>query len=208
MRNYVANRVAALAVAVLALTGLNAEAALITLSPSSQDASVSDVVSVDILVSGLTELEAVGSVSLFLSFDDSILAGLGYSLDPDSAMGNEVDFSFGFDGGIGSPLDLFFIADGGLDFAALKALQGTGFRLATVTFLAIGPGLTSLVLSENLDIFLGNAEGELEIPATAVDGDVCVDCDPAPVPEPSTFALLGAGALAVLARQVRRRAKK
>jgi hypothetical protein len=175
-------------------------------------------VNVDILVSGLTGLEAIGSVSLVLNWNPAILTGVSYTPDPDDDMdvanceaeavlGFPTEPSCDFSGGFGpGSLDLFFLANDELNFAALKALQGAAFRLATVTFEAIGPGLTLLTFDAD-GIFLGDPTGQLEIPSAAVSGDVCVggDCELQPIPEPSTFALLGAGAAAVLARQVRRR---
>lgn len=223
MRKFAALRVVAFAVAAVAFAGVRAEAALITLNPSSQSASINDLVNVDIMVSGLTADEAVGGVSLILSFNPAILSGVSYTNDPDSKMGFSqceaeaagdpfeptCEFSFGFDGGAGSPLDLFFLANDELDAPDLKALQGASFRLATVTFLAIGPGLTQLVLS-TVGEFLSNSDGLTPILAQATNGEVCVgdDCGigPAPIPEPSTWALFGAGALALLARRLRRTA--
>ena len=185
MRKLTILRVAAFAVAAVAFAGARAEAALITLNPSSQSASVNDLVNVDIMVSGLTAAEAVGGVSLNLSFNPAILSGVSYANDPDSKMGLSqceaeavgdpfeptCEFSFGYNGGAGSPLDLFFLANDELDAVALKALQGASFRLATVTFMAIGPGLSQLVLS-TLGDYLSNSDGLTAIPAQAINGEV------------------------------------
>jgi hypothetical protein len=221
MRKLTALRVVAFAVAAVAFAGVRAEAALITLNPSSQSASVNDLVNVDIMVSGLTAAEAVAGVSLNLSFDEAILSGVSYGNDPDAKMGFDqceteaagdpfepgCELSFGFDNLAGN-LDLFFLANDELDAAALKALQGASFRLATVTFMAIGPGLSQLVLS-TAGAFLSDSPGFNPIAAQALNGEVCVgvDCgdpNPTPVPEPSTWALFGAGAVALLARRFRR----
>jgi hypothetical protein len=187
-----------------------ASAAIISISPASQDASISDTVSVDILVSGLAADESVGGVSLLLSFNDSVLAGASYTVDPDAKMGTAAcgfcDVSSGFAGGTGSPLELLFLADF-LTHAELKALQGDEFRLATVSFTAIGNGLSNLLLTQvpTEGRFLSDADG-FELPAQAINGKVCVggeeNCKS--VPEPGLLFLLGAG---LSAAAVRRRAK-
>jgi hypothetical protein len=185
-------RVLTLAVMVGAVGAAQTEAATISISPVAQDANVGDSVFVDILVGGLAADESVGGVSLLLSFNDAILSGVNYTPDPDDLMGAEVDFSFGFQGGNGSPLDLVFLADGGLDHTALKALQGTGFRVARIEFLALANGLSGVNLSVNpqLGIFLSDALGD-ELPTTAANGTVCVggNCT---APEPGLLALFGA----------------
>ncbi len=200
-------RILALAVLVGAAVVAQTEAAVITISPVTQDANVGDVVNADILVSGLTATESVGGVSLLLSFDDAILSGLSFIVDPDAAMGTAAcgfcDFSFGFTGAAGSPLDLFFISDPALDDAGLKALQGTGFRLATVSFTATANGLSPLSLS-TAGIFLSDATGQIEVPASVRGGSVCVggNCT---APEPGLLTLLGAGLSAIAVRRRRTR---
>ena len=182
-------RVLALVAMVGAGLGANAEAAVISISPSSQNANVGNTVNVDILVSlGLGEV--VGGVSLFLGFNPAILTGVSYTVDPDGAMGvssGGFDMSGGFAGG---SLDLYFLGSNPLP------AQGGGFRLATVSFLASGPGTTALTLSHAQPggAFLSDANGNV-LAATAVNGSVCVgpSCFPSQVPEPGTLALLGMG---------------
>jgi hypothetical protein len=206
------------------LFAVRAEAVpIVSITPVSQTVNVGDPVSVDILVSGLGALEAVGGFSLILSFNSAILSGVGFAIDPDSKMGVEdSSLSGGFAGGT---LDLFVFAEdfapagpGPEEFTNLKALQGAGFRLATINFSAIGAGLSPLTLSVAAPggTFLSDALGN-NLTATGENGSVCVapaagvpaNCDVAAVPEPGTIALFGTGVAALLVRrrrQVRSRA--
>jgi hypothetical protein len=206
-------RISVLVVLLAAAFAIQAEAIpIVSISPSSQTVPVGPGVSIDILVEGLGALEEVGGFSLLLSFDDSILSGDSYVNDPDGKMGAGSDFSFGFSGGV---LDLFYIAEdflplgpGPEDDAALKALQGTGFTLATVNFTAIAEGLSNLTISvvPPAGTLLSDAQG-LELPANSQNGSICVsNSGSCAVPEPSSFALIGVamGALAVRRRYYRR----
>ncbi len=189
----------------LALTGAfaaQAQAAIISVSPVSQTANIGDTVTADIIVSGLAPDESVGGVSFLLSFNDTVLSGTGFTVDPDNLMGAELDFSFGFTGGAGSPLDVFFVAEGGLDHAALKALQGAGFRVASVSFLATANGLSPLNLAPAgpFGEFISDADG-FPIAAQAQNGSVCVGGVCPAAPEPGLMALLGAGLSAMVVRR-------
>jgi hypothetical protein len=184
-----------------------AEAAIISISPVSQDANIGDSVFADVLVSDLAADESVGGVSFELSFNDSILSGVGYTVDPDDKMGAEFDLSFGFAGGAGSPLDIFFIADDTLNHAALKALQADGFRVARIEFTAIANGLSglNLAVSPSTGIFLADSPGN-ELPTSGRNGSVCVGGNCVQAPEPGLLALFGTAIGAMAARRRRARA--
>jgi hypothetical protein len=213
-----AGRILALALVAGAFFTARVDAATISIVPGSQNAVVGADVSVDIVVSGLAADEAVGGASLTLDFDDGILSGSNVSIDPNDAMGVDLDplnvFDSDFAAGGGSPLTLVFLADMTLDNDALKLLQGATFTLATVTFDAIGAGLSDLVLGAVGGAFLSNADGTETIPTQVVNGEVCVSPAGAPdqgceqVPEPGLLALVGAGlgALAVRRRKASARA--
>jgi hypothetical protein len=208
-----------LAAAILAVVWIAqpAEAATIRIDPVTQGANVGDTVIADILVD-LGANEAVGGASLLLSFNSAILKGTSFTADPDAKMGFALDpvandFGSGFGAGGASPLTLFFLSDVTLStFADLKPLQGTGFRLATVSFLALTPGLSPLTLSaERGGGFLSDALGNALLITQVTNGSVCVAGDTCvqqtPVPEPATLTLLGVGVSALVARRRRQNAR-
>ena len=92
--------------------------------------------------------------------------------------------------------------------------QGSGFTLATVTFLqTAGLGTSPVNIINAFGGLLSNAEGTALDPTTVQNGCITVarsntepaqQCSQAPVPEPSTMALMGLG-VAGLAARLRRR---
>lgn len=156
-----------------------------------------DTVSIDIVVTGLEE--ATGGVNIDVLFDNTTLAGTGWSfgnvafINPVDG-GNGLDFSLGFAGNsvnlnwtsFEDPADLF-VAQG--PFPNLGALV-----LATLTFDATGDGQGGFAF-ETVDLSDNLGEGLLP---------VCIEGQPCPVPEPATFALFGAALAAFGVRRFRR----
>jgi hypothetical protein len=196
-----------------------AEAATIGFSPVNQNVLVGGAVSVDIVVT-LAAGESVGGASFFLAFDDALLSGVSAVLDPDGKMGVALDpgnniFTSAFtNDGVGdavaddSTYEAFFLADVSLDtHAQLTALQGAGFKLATISFMGVAPGLSPLTLT-TAGVFLSPATGENVFNTTASPGSICVSQPGSTVPpgcvqvpEPATFGLLALGLAGLVARR-------
>ena len=188
-----AMRVLALTAAVVVGVLAQANAApIVSIDPASQTAAVGDTVTVDVVVSGLTD--PIGGFSAVVSFNPAVLAGASFLVDPDGHFASVFDGSLGFDG---ADLDLFLAGD--------PVAQGTGFRLATITFDATGSGLSPLTLD---GVVLSSEDGEDDMFPETEDGEVCVTaagageqvCAPS-VPEPGLLALLGAGVSALAVRR-------
>jgi MYXO-CTERM domain-containing protein len=190
---------AAVAVATITFVSQAQAAPVVYIDPVSQDVALGGTATVGIWVMNLTD--PVGGVSLTLSFDDSLLAGLSYTVDPDDGMGTALDpfndLSFGFGTPGPGDLDLFFFADFTETEASLAAKQGGSFRLAEVSFLGLADGHSPLTLS---NVLLSNWDGTSTLAdVTSQNGSICVGGNCNTVPEPSSYglaaiALLAAGA--------------
>src|SRR5690349_2273083 len=99
--------------ALLAAAGAVAtsQAAVLTVTPSTQTIAVGGVAGVDIVLSGLGPTETAGGFSFLLSFNSSILGAPGsFTLDPAGVLGPlALDLSNGFGAGTTSPLDVLMV---------------------------------------------------------------------------------------------------
>jgi hypothetical protein len=173
---------------------------VLSIQPGSQIVNVGDTVTVDVWISDLAE--SIGAFDIDVEFNSGILTGDSFAIDPDVPQNFENDFdgtlSLGFSGGL---VNLY---ESGDPAGANLALEN--FRLASITFTAANLGRSPVSFDF---INLSNEQGTLLLGAQSTNGEICVvavgeDTCP-PVPEPGLLGLLGAGAAAFAARQVRRR---
>ncbi len=203
-------RVLALMLVTGAVFAGRAEAAAITIIPNTVIANVGDTIDFDIFVS-LGPLEAVGGVDLRITATDAIIldavAG-SVVVDPDNAMGAELDFGSGF--GINF-VEFVYLAEDyfPLDqFTELKADQGLGFRIGRFSLLAVAEGVSELNFS-TLGGYLSDENGDELLGTTVDNGLVCIGTAFAArcqqVPEPGLLSLFAAG---LVTAAVRRRQSK
>lgn len=180
-----------------ALLAVPAESAVLSIVPDTLTVGVGDQVVLNLWVNDLAVDEAVGGVSIHLTGDPAILDGVGFVIDPDDKMGVELDFGSGFGPGF---LDLVFLAEDFApndQFAALKALQGTGFRLAQISLLAIAPGTSPIAFVDEFGGYLSDAFGVSTLSSVTEDGSIQV------VPEPALLSLVVVGLAAAARRRQR-----
>jgi hypothetical protein len=179
----------------LSAAAASANAATISIDPSSQSSVVGSTVSATVRIADLTSgtAPALGGFDLNLSFNSSVLSftGLAYGSGLDVLGLGSLQFSDTATAGLLNVGEISFD-----EVADLNSLQGDAFALFTVTFQAIAAGTSGLNLQINS---LADANG-LALTAATADGSVGV----APVPLPAAAWLLFSG-LAGLAGISRRR---
>jgi predicted extracellular nuclease len=184
-----------LALGACALLPSFASAAVIAVSPVSQNVAAGDTASVAVTISGITDgtSPSVGAFDIDLDFNPALLslAGVTFGSGLDVLGLGSLQIS-----GLSSPSHLN-VTEVSFDLIAdLNVLQAGAFTLFTVSFQALTEGTSALALTLNA---LSDAEGNA-LPATLVDGGVTV----APVPLPGALWLLLSG-LAASAGALRRR---
>ena len=160
-------------------------AVLIHFVPGSTTVGPGDVFDLDILVSGLGT-EIVSAYELDVSYDPTIITATGVT----------------FGSFLGAPLDSltdFILSSGNVNLAELSflgdddlvALQPGSFVLATISFLAVAPGTTSLFFEPSpiFEVIDLKGKNAMILEAEAQPGTVIVR-QTEPVPEPGTLLLL------------------
>lgn len=150
---------------VLALTlfgSLSVHAIRLDFVPALQTKFIGDAVGVDVVVSGLTAAnQIVSTFDLDVTYDPAILQATGGTYG--SALGgggaNSFQFAPSFGGGLIDFAESSFLLD-----AQLDALQGDSVTLATLSFQAIAPGISSLQFVQDVFFFLTGTLDQLGIP--------------------------------------------
>ncbi len=199
----------ALCVAVLAVS--SAQAVTLGLEPTSSNAGAGDLVSIDLVISGLSAggPDSLGDFDIDVAFDPSALSLAGFSLGSglgDLGLGEALDFSLGdIGGGLVNLAEVSLLETdaGSCVFCIppyLDDLQAGSFVLATLDFnvdvLAVGDATSVSVAT----VFaLGDGFGS----ALTLDGTTAAVIQN-PIPEPGAAVVFAAGLL-ITSRVLRRR---
>jgi len=170
-----------------------ASATMLGFEPVSQEVPVGTLADVNLTISGLGDETApsLGGFDINIGFDPTVL------LFDSAIFGDQLDLFLGswtsVTPGTGT-VNLFELSFDTED--VLNDFQAGSFTLATLTFDAVGLGISPLVISSFL---LSDASGD-RIVATTEPGSISA------VPEPSTLLLLGSGLIGI--PWFRKRSKK
>lgn len=190
----------------------------IDLNPTLTNATVGSTFLVDVVITGLSgPAFAVSDFDLDISYDPSLLQFSG-GVNFGTGLGSPPDI-FGSCPYVGTcsppdPLpgtaDLFAISFA--DYSTLRGLQGDHFTLATLSFLALAPGTSSLEFVQNANFIFDVIGAQDQIfPNNLADPEFCDSQIPCldvgggrvvirqgTVPEPNPLLLLAAAALALI----------
>jgi hypothetical protein len=194
------NKLNMLTVAGALLTGVWAQAVTLNLSPSSSSVNLGDLVQVELRISGLGAATApsLGAYDFTLAFNPAVL-GFGAFTFGDPVLGNQLDLAgfgtvSGFDSGTPGQLSAFEIS---LDLAAdLDALQAASFALGTVSFNAVGNGVSALQFTSGVWSDAAGSPVAVQLGSSSIR-----------VPEPVSGGIVLAGAVlfALAAQHLKRK---
>ena len=189
-----------LTVAGALLASLSANAVSLDLLPNQSSVNLGDPVQVELRISGLGAGTApsLGAYDFALAFNPVVLGFGGFTFG-DSVLGNQLDLAgfgtvAGFDGGTAGRLNVFEIS---LDLAGdLDALQAASFALGTVSFNALGNGVSALQFTSAVWSEAGGNPLAVQLGSGSIR-----------VPEPVSGMIMvaGAGLFALAAQQLNRK---
>lgn len=152
---------------------------LVDLSPSSLTVMPGDLVTVDLVISGLDRPPSAGAFDLDVAFDPSLLAptAVAFGLVLGDPAAGEALTDFQFQPGIVNMAEVSLLAPVELD-----ALQPESFTLASMSFTAVATGTTSLFYLRGIvDDAFGEKLVEIPEPATLIlVGSALIRWAPAP----------------------------
>lgn len=179
------------------LFGTQAWGTMLSFNPLTPSIIIGESADIDIVISGLSSDVDVGAFDFNLLYDEDVLRFDSYNLTDNlgdiSALEAE-DWSLGYLGNGSVNLSEFsWLSD--------LSFQKDSFTLATLSFTGIGLGNSQL--SFDAGYLIGDYWGD-SISSITGDGLVAVA---APVPEPGTVFLFGAGIVGLFAARIRRKKK-
>jgi hypothetical protein len=170
----------------------SAAAITVSFSPTDQTTTVGSEVTVDLFASGLAPDTSIGSFDLITSYDAGIVGAAMVDFGP--FLGDPGSFTALTQSDLSMTGQAEAAEDSLLSPADVAALQdpvrSTGFALATITFVALSPGVSPL----NFTFTKAADENGTALDITTSTGSITVL---APVPEPATTALLGFGLVVI-----------
>jgi hypothetical protein len=175
-----------LIVAAVLMPGVAKADTVLSIQPTSTSASKGNTVTLDVNISGVTDLY---SWQFDVDFDPSVLTATGITEGPFLSGGGSTFFIPGTIDNVGGSIAF----NGDTLLGPLPGVNGSG-TLAILSFTAIGSG-SSPVDPAN-EILLDSKGNNIDF--STENGTINISGTLAPVPEPSSFLMLGAGLLGLV----------
>ncbi|ABG41269.1 PEP motif putative anchor-like protein [Paraglaciecola sp. T6c] len=160
----------------------SANAAVITMTPSSQTIELGETANVDVSISDFATDQYLGAYDFEVAFNDSILSVSNIVFGTELGFSFQDEFSFG--------ANLHAVLESSLEDAQyLVDNQASEFLLFSIEFTAVGFGTSSVAFDSSL---LGDQDGN-EITDVDFNSARITVNNPNAVPEPGALSLLLAG---------------